>query len=298
MFNLKFVNKHSYHNIRFKNLVQFYVDSRIETLFGKERILFEDYMKKNDLDYDDNFVAQCVLDKFWNDDIVELKFKIEDPCEMIRDMEYNYMSNNYTPDLFNKTIMIYNRFFAWNNMNMIEYICDEKRAQNSFETNMLQFVWKMNHPIIVYVYTNNDDVPWDLSKVCEYYDIQTKFKPIEKRVTSRYGSSYEVEKVVVCHQQQNKYVFNYKIGDIIDGVICKSGMVGKSKTSYDLNVTIKDKIYECKDVYCTLACMTDIKHFHYYKGLRENYLAAPYPGLVVIEYSDVPELSNYAKFFG
>jgi len=116
-----------------------------------------------------------------------------------------------------------------------------------------------------------------------------------------YGSSREIDHIIVCHTLQNKYVFDYEIGNIENGIIRKSGTFTSSlgsskKIDYNFEMHISDYEYDCDDLYCFLNDM-DVKHFHARPSMMICDNEKIHDSLAIIEYDDVPVLENYKKFF-
>lgn len=307
MFNLKFVDSHCCDKIRYENLLQFYIDSRVKLLFGNRCNEFIEFMKTCNVKFDDNFIIQCILKKFWDDSDIILKRCypktvsrdkfVENECYFICTEDVNISYSLY--DLWHLKIKIYEtNYYA--TTNIIGVITDFKFSKQQKKVQILHFIKKMNeNTIIVY---ENFKGKWEnyyfacLERMKNFYNMEMKIKPIGKYIVSWYGTSPEVGHVVVYHKQQNKYVFYNKVGKIEDNQIRRWGFFSPRTyggiVKFAFHITINN--YICDDYYCALKEITYEKHFHSSIQMSgEKY----YDYLTVIEYCDVPVLSKYSKFF-
>jgi hypothetical protein len=260
-------------------------------------------MNTCDVKFDNNFIIQCVLNNFWDGSDVILKRcnprimcenkLLENGCSLIGEECAGLRYSLY--NLWNRKIkMYYCNFDA--TTDIVGVITDFKFYKCSKKVQIINFVKKMNKdPIIVYENLKGKRENYYftcLEQMKNFYNIQMKIKPIGKYITSWYGSSAEIGHVIVYHKQQNKYVFDNKVGKIEDNQIRRWGFFsprGDDVVKFAFHITIKDNT--CDDYYCALKEMNYINHFH-------ASFASKYPDcLDVIEYSDVPELSKYTKFF-
>jgi len=112
-------------------------------------------MKTHNLDFDDGFLAQCALNKFWNSDIVELQTnKFSDSDKKLvkklanvvdRDSTFGY---GISCKFLDRKILIHSRLYPWDDVSIVKHICHES------ENLLLKFVKKMNQkPITVYKHT-------------------------------------------------------------------------------------------------------------------------------------------------
>jgi len=268
---------------------------------------FIDFMETCELYYHYDFVAQCVLNKFWDGPVIILKSRITTAKSYTDFLKINYDTDDIffgkhmiECNILNNKIKIHDkiRWFC-REPYIINVINDYKCFNYPKQTQIIRFIKKMNvSPITVYKRLSQvDEELLCLKEMQKYYDIQIKIKPIKSYMIMTSWKNHKISQIIVCHTQQNKFVFNNEVKDIVDNNICSSGYftspISDYEVKYKFNMLINKYTCVCN---CRLNEIGYIKHFHGPINI-DSPERNSYGNMTIIEYEDIFELSEYKKFF-
>lgn len=299
------------------------IHTRLEKIIGKKYYEFVKFLEKMEITIYGNFITQCILNEYWNDYRINLTMNSDNiPIQDNLFAQYKSIDDRVTTDAdikYNEAIkflMASNNLYILNDYEEKKYnklaldfdynICDNEPDifMNSFNV--------IDGKIILYVKNIKkimckketfDFCPeqWldtfaDHIEKCTNNGFDCYIKPLITAIQCDY---HNIELLVYRESDGDFILYGQHYKTLVNGRIACNPIkiINDSEHSFVyINTKLKEFTKDC-EMNCPLCVINKIDHYRSckYVGFKKEFQQVGY--IIVVKYSDIPELSYYTEKF-